>query len=303
MSSSLPDGFALRRGGLDDVESVSELLVAEERRVRGGSRWTRNDTRDWFHDLSVRGEVWLIEHAGRPLGMVGTFIGETARSWICVDWQSADSTIGPVLLETAEQRSKARGAAKATVLSFVENAAETRLLERAGYRDVRHFYRMEIELGERPSRPEWPENVSCETFDVTDARAFHTAMNEAFADDYGHTPVPFEDWKRMRIEAPGFDPSLWFVAREREEIAGICRCTAERWGCGWIEALGVRRAWRRHGIGRALLQHSFRELYDRGARCVGLGVDTQNPSGATRLYERAGMHVVAENIVFEKAVV
>jgi hypothetical protein len=29
-------------------------------------------------------------------------------------------------------------------------------------------------------------------------------------------------------------------------------------------------------------------------------VDAQNPTGATRLYERAGMHVVQEHIHFEK---
>ena len=33
---------------------------------------------------------------------------------------------------------------------------------------------------------------------------------------------------------------------------------------------------------------------------VSLGVDAENPSGATRVYERAGMRVVAEDVVFEK---
>jgi mycothiol synthase len=41
----------------------------------------------------------------------------------------------------------------------------------------------------------------------------------------------------------------------------------------------------------------------RGVRSVGLGVDAQNPTGATRLYERAGMHVVFEAIVYEKELV
>ena len=33
---------------------------------------------------------------------------------------------------------------------------------------------------------------------------------------------------------------------------------------------------------------------------VTLGVDAENPTGATQLYERVGMHVEAENVVFEK---
>jgi mycothiol synthase len=42
------------------------------------------------------------------------------------------------------------------------------------------------------------------------------------------------------------------------------------------------------------------EFHRRGESHVGLGVDVQNPSGATRLYERAGMRVINEDVVYEK---
>ncbi len=58
---------------------------------------------------------------------------------------------------------------------------------------------------------------------------------------------------------------------------------------GWVNLLGVRRPWRRRGVALALLQHSFREFYARDRRKVGLGVDAQSLTGATRLYEKAGM--------------
>jgi mycothiol synthase len=64
--------------------------------------------------------------------------------------------------------------------------------------------------------------------------------------------------------------------------------------------LGVRRPWRRRGLGLALLRETFGLFYDRGEGRVGLGVDAENPSGATRLYERAGMHVEAEHQTWEK---
>ena len=296
----LPRDLTLRRGRAEDVEAVTRLLIAEERLVRGASRWSEADTRDWFHDLGVNGELWVAEHERGPAGVVGVFLGEDARAWVSVDPAFAGRDVGSALAELAEDRAKQRGAARLYLLSFAENAAASRLLERLGYRDVRHFYRMEVELDERPPEPEWPPGISCATFDLADARALHAAINEAFADDYGHHPLSFDEWKQMRLEAPGFDPSLWFVARAGDEIAGICRCTEHRWGSGWIEALGVRRPWRRRGVGGALLRRAFRELFDRGQRSIGLGVDTQNPSGATRLYEHAGMHVVAENISFEK---
>src|SRR5207249_3943669 len=132
--------------------------------------------------------------------------------------------VGAALVGLAEERARERGAVRLYLLSFAENEAATRLLERVGYRDVRHFFRMEVELDERPPQPDWPDGISCTSFDVADAHAVHEAINEAFADDYGHHPLSFEEWKRMRLHSPDFDPSLWFVARADDEIAGICRC-------------------------------------------------------------------------------
>jgi ribosomal protein S18 acetylase RimI-like enzyme len=69
---------------------------------------------------------------------------------------------------------------------------------------------------------------------------------------------------------------------------------------GWIASIGVRDAWRKRGLGLALLLHAFGELYRRGQRRIGLGVDAHNPTGATRLYERAGMKVAWSAAIFEK---
>jgi mycothiol synthase len=80
-------------------------------------------------------------------------------------------------------------------------------------------------------------------------------------------------------------------------------CEEERWGVGWVASLGVRRPWRRRGLGQALLLHSIGELYDRGRRHIGLGVDVDNPTDAPRLYERAGMHVASSFVFFERELV
>jgi ribosomal protein S18 acetylase RimI-like enzyme len=50
----------------------------------------------------------------------------------------------------------------------------------------------------------------------------------------------------------------------------------------------------------ALLLHSFGEFYRRGIHKVALGVDAQSLTGATRLYERAGMHIVRQYARYEK---
>jgi ribosomal protein S18 acetylase RimI-like enzyme len=62
----------------------------------------------------------------------------------------------------------------------------------------------------------------------------------------------------------------------------------------------VRPRWRRLGLGEALLRESFREFHRRGERRVALAVDVENPTGATRLYERVGMRPLWEAVVYRK---
>jgi mycothiol synthase len=70
---------------------------------------------------------------------------------------------------------------------------------------------------------------------------------------------------------------------------------------GMVAAIGVRRPWRGRGLGRALLLHTFGEFRRRGVNRITLGVDSENPTGATKLYESVGMRVELEDAVFEKA--
>ena len=95
------------------------------------------------------------------------------------------------------------------------------------------------------------------------------------------------------------DPSLWYIAWDGDQIAGFA-LDRYRNGHGWVGTLGVRRPWRKHGLGLALLYHSFGEFYKRGKQTASLGVDAANPTGATRLYQKAGMHVAAEYVSYEK---
>ena len=71
---------------------------------------------------------------------------------------------------------------------------------------------------------------------------------------------------------------------------------------GYVNDLGVRRAWRKRGLGLAFLQHAFGEFYRRGYRKVGLGVDAQNLTGALNLYRKAGMHIHQQFDMYEKEI-
>ena len=91
----------------------------------------------------------------------------------------------------------------------------------------------------------------------------------------------------------------WAVIWADKEVAGFS-INHYRMDIGWIHMLGVRPAWRKKGLGLVLLHHSFGEFYRRGMKTIGLGVDASNATGATRLYQKAGMRTVSQFVTFEK---
>ena len=102
------------------------------------------------------------------------------------------------------------------------------------------------------------------------------------------------------IQTNKHDPALTFLALDGDEIAGVA---VNRYrDIAWVGQLAVRRPWRKRGLGLALLLHSFNEFYERGDRTVGLSVDSESWTGATRLYEKAGMHVTRRFDMYEKVI-
>jgi GNAT superfamily N-acetyltransferase len=69
---------------------------------------------------------------------------------------------------------------------------------------------------------------------------------------------------------------------------------------GLLPLAGVRREWRKRGLGYAMLKHAFAAFYADGKKRAGLGVDASSLTGALRLYERAGMRVQRQFNQFEK---
>jgi mycothiol synthase len=172
--------------------------------------------------------------------------------------------------------------------------------ENEGYKAIRFLWHMKIELNEVPRTPVWSEGIELRPFVLEGQnRAVFEAHEEAFSDHWGHTPGTFERWQHHMTGREDFDPSLWFIAWDGDQIAGYSFCRY-RMGVGWVDTLGVRRAWRKRGLGEALLLHSFGEFYKRGMKTIGLVVDAQNPTGATRLYKKAGMQIAAEYVFYEK---
>jgi ribosomal protein S18 acetylase RimI-like enzyme len=187
--------------------------------------------------------------------------------------------------------------------------AARELLVKRGYRIVRHNFRMAVELEAPPPGPVLPAGFTIRPFvREREGRALVRALRDGFRDSWGYEERPFEEeyerWMHMLDRDPEDDPApFWFVAVGGEEIAGVCLCNPREAAdpeTAWIHALAVRPAWRRRGLALALLHHSFGQIYRAGKSRVALEVDTQNPTGATRLYEKAGMRVERQYDFYEK---
>jgi mycothiol synthase len=302
MSSSLPDGFRLRGATAVDVEIAAGIVHAEEEELRGTSDWGAAEMSMFWRHANLDDGTWIVETSGGdPAAFAATMErGNEVDSWAAVHPKYLGRGLSTALLTKVEERAMRDGLRAVKAGMFAENIAAAQLFERLGYREARHYYQMRIDFDGPPDPPEPPPGVVFSTFRPEDARTFHSTLNDVFAEEWGFHEVPFDEWKRTRLEASDTDTSLWFIARDGEKIAGVARCDGKKHGGGWVGAVGVRKPWRQRGIGLALLQHVFVEFQRRGEPHVGLGVDAENPTGATRLYERAGMRVIKEDIVFEK---
>lgn len=302
MSLSLPDGFRFRVGAESDLELAAALVQAEEKDVRGQSQWGPQEMVDFWRRSDFGAGTWFVETAaGNPVGFAACMHRDDRTDcWATVHPQFRSRGLSAALLGKAEERARERRSQSLTAGMLAENEAARALLEQLGFREARHFYQMRIVFDRPPRLPAWPPGIQVATFRREDARAFHAALGEAFEEEWGFVSLPFEEWEQTRLGDPDTDTSLWFVARDQSEIAAVARCDPRKYGGGWIGALGVRKRWRKRGIGLAILQHALVEFHARGESHVGLGVDADNPTGATRLYEKAGMRILTEDIVFQR---
>jgi len=287
----------------EDASAVAVLVAADESALLGRpSRVTEIDILDWWNRTDLESDSWLLEESGTLVGVgwseardeLGMFVGIVARD-------TKGRGLGAALADLGESRVRAAGAARVQTWTLAPDAAAAGLFRHRGYREVRRFYGMAIELAGPPPAPVLPGGLTLDVFRSADGRAFHAALGEAFEDHWEHHPIPYEQWWEEKRRAPGFDPTLWFVVRDGNELAATVRNDPDREGGGYVGALGVRRRWRGRGLGRALLLQTFGEFHRRGVSRVTLGVDAESPTGATRLYESVGMTVESETVVFERA--
>ena len=270
----------VRNATAADLDDVLALLTVRDRAVLGEVEVRRRYVE---HELAQAKDCVV---ARRDSGLAGYASLDAEQN---VALAAVDSDTAGELLEDIEGRARERRVDHVTCIAVPEDTILWQALERNGYRRERDIVRMWRSLEGELDRPSWPDGVTVRTYADADGERVHALLDDAYAGwDPDYVVLGHEDWLAFMTDHDDFDPSLWFLCEQSGELVACGLHWRASDGNGWVKDIVVRESERGRGLARALLAHAFREYRARGAARVGLKVDTSNPTGAPKLYEKTG---------------
>ena len=292
-----PAGYTARPSTQDDIETVARLIQTIDRHDEGIVEPVRGHIEDeWANPLfDAEQDTLVVAAESGGLAAYATAWGiepsSSVEAWINIHPDHRGRGLATWLLGWAEARARRylTEPGTSTLLRPSVSSEEGRaFLERFGYRHARTFWHMSRRLdgSERAGSP--PDGVTIRAFRDGDGPALHGVLESAFEGHFGSEPMVYDAWEEATLRAPSSDLSLIFLAERGGQLVGALT-TAIDVEEPWVAELGVLEAHRGSGVGGALLRRAFAELAARDWTIVKLNVDGENRSGATRLYESAGM--------------
>ncbi|MFS8101173.1 GNAT family N-acetyltransferase [Lentzea alba] len=179
-------------------------------------------------------------------------------------------------------------------------AGHIALVSSLGFTADRHFYEMEVSLGESLAQVPMPAGYEIVPFSVARSDEVRQVLNAAFAEHWGSTARTPEEFAASFTDNKRFVPSASYLALDRASGA-VIGFVLSRYYPVIFEQTGVRELWigdvgtlsehRGRGVGSALLGWTLARGREQGYHRAGLSVDSANSTRALGVYERAGFKV------------
>jgi ribosomal protein S18 acetylase RimI-like enzyme len=194
------------------------------------------------------------------------------------------------------------------IQSFVSDSEKgaIALLESADYKPIRYNFDMQRDLSEPFPDTPMPSGLEVRPVKEENLRALWEADNEAFRDHWGYVPgteTRYQAWLKQQ----NFNPAIFKVAWDGGQVAGAVQNFVNKEENaeynrkrGYTEGIFVRRPWRKRGLARSLIVQSMKMFKEMGMTETALGVDSENTSGALRVYESCGYRQVKKSIIYRK---
>jgi ribosomal protein S18 acetylase RimI-like enzyme len=320
----LPDlpGLAVRHlRAPDDYPRMNEIANAARAAIGMDFTTTPDQFAEFYDrpsDFDAARDVAVIELDGRIVGYCRVGVHQEVsgpRIYEIVPFLDPSEPTEPLfgfMIALLEERARVIAGGETGEKVFQTTGGDSapdreQVIVDAGYFAARHGYTMV-----RPTLDDLPDAPLPEGLEIREVRPEHMqaiwdASTEAFRDSWGFVEPNEVDYQRFLTDPVESDTSLWRVAWDGDQVAGQVRsyinpAENERFGRrrGYTESISVRRPWRRRGLARALIAASFPLLRARGMTEAALGVDTENVSGALRLYESCGFRPVSRTGWYRK---
>ena len=294
-----------------DAGNWAALLAAIQAADRSWDYFTVQDLLEEFGDPDsdfARGSVAI--HDGTTMVGFGVLTSRGGadpvhemRHWGGVHPAYRDRGLGGRLLDWAETAAvplhQERYPGRPLSLSswcLSHNAGAVTLHAAHGYHPARWFHAMVRDLAAPVAEGQAAADV--EIVDLTPERTEDARLvrNEAFRDHWGSAQTTAEQWAHF-MGYSAFRPAFSFLAYADDEAGLVIgheydaytEATGEREL--HIALIGTRRAARRRGVASALLARALTGARAAGCTAASLVVNADSPTGALRLYERAGFTV------------
>jgi mycothiol synthase len=304
--------------GLDkaDVPAWNRLLADVELVDRTGEHYCEAD---------------LVEEMDNPdltpgKDIVGAFDGQQLVGYFCVYLRAAGEELRKIhlqgavhparrgqglgtrlaaaMIERAQQAHTEQGEgmpALCLLSGLTGSTAQAELLAGVGLQPERWTFQMRARLTDLPEPPPMPARLEVRAYDAAMSGLLRHTHNDVFRDHPNFTSWTEVMWQQWVTGSRSFRPQHSFVVVDPavpDRLAAYVQ-TAEydayREATGRREAyvakVGTRREYRGQGVATALLQHCLADYRRAGFDEAALDVDSQNPTGALGVYERAGFEV------------